>query len=74
VAVRQHPPVPLRRRYRVGQKKFDELLAEQGGVCAICGTPGHEHVDHDHLFGNVRGIVCFTATTVWVSSRTTSRT
>jgi hypothetical protein len=34
-------------------------LAEQGGVCAICGAPSPEHVDHDHVFGNVRGILCF---------------
>ncbi|MEV4410522.1 endonuclease VII domain-containing protein [Catellatospora sp. NPDC049609] len=49
----------LRRRYGIGQAEFDELLAEQGGVCAICGAPDPEHVDHDHLFGNVRGILCF---------------
>jgi hypothetical protein len=49
----------LRRRYKIGQKEFDALLAEQGGVCAICGAPSPEHVDHDHVFGNVRGILCF---------------
>ncbi|GAA1798127.1 recombinase [Planosporangium flavigriseum] len=49
----------LRRRYRIGQKEFGALLAEQGGVCAICGTPDPERVDHDHVFGNVRGILCF---------------
>jgi hypothetical protein len=49
----------LRRRYRIGQKEFDALLAGQGGVCAICGAPDPQHVDHDHVFGNVRGILCF---------------
>nr|WP_240942772.1 endonuclease VII domain-containing protein [Planosporangium thailandense] len=33
-------------------------MAEQGGVCAICGSPDPKHVDHDHVFGNVRGILC----------------
>jgi Recombination endonuclease VII. len=49
----------LRHRYGIGQKEFDALLASQGGVCAICGAQNPEHVDHDHVFGNVRGILCF---------------
>jgi hypothetical protein len=48
-----------RRRYGVGQADFDEMLAEQGGVCAICGAPDPQHVDHDHRTGWVRGILCF---------------
>ncbi|MFD6564240.1 endonuclease VII domain-containing protein [Micromonospora profundi] len=49
----------LRRRYGVGEKEFQELLAEQGGVCAICERPDPEHLDHDHRTGWVRGILCF---------------
>jgi hypothetical protein len=49
----------LRRRYGIGEKAFQELLAEQGGVCAICGTPDPQHLDHDHRTGRVRGILCF---------------
>ncbi|WP_091462479.1 endonuclease VII domain-containing protein [Micromonospora inyonensis] len=49
----------LRRRYGIGKKEFDELLAEQGGVCAICGASEPQHVDHDHRNGWVRGILCF---------------
>jgi hypothetical protein len=49
----------LRRRYGIGQAEVDELLAEQGGVCAICGAADPQHVDHDHRTGWVRGILCF---------------
>jgi hypothetical protein len=49
----------LRHRYGIGHKDFDELLAEQGGVCAVCGAADPEHVDHDHRTGWVRGILCF---------------
>ncbi|MEV5208482.1 endonuclease VII domain-containing protein [Micromonospora sp. NPDC053740] len=49
----------LRRRYGVGEKEFQELLAAQGGVCAICGGAHPQHLDHDHRTGWVRGILCF---------------
>jgi hypothetical protein len=38
---------------------FDRIVAEQGGVCVICGAAGPQHVDHDHRSGQVRGILCF---------------
>jgi hypothetical protein len=49
----------LRYRYGIGEKDVAELLAEQGGVCAICGAADPEHVDHDHETGYIRGILCF---------------
>lgn len=49
----------LRRRYGIGEKEFQELLAEQGGVCAVCGAEDPQHLDHDHRTGWVRGILCF---------------
>jgi hypothetical protein len=49
----------LRRRYGIGAAEFDELVRQQGGVCAICGREDPEHVDHDHATGDVRGILCF---------------
>ena len=49
----------LMRRYGIGADEFDELVRQQGSVCAICGRPDPEHVDHDHDTGEVRGILCF---------------
>jgi Recombination endonuclease VII len=49
----------LQRRYGIGANEFDDLVVQQDGVCAICGRPRPEHVDHDHETGAVRGILCF---------------
>jgi hypothetical protein len=59
---------PLRRahlkaKYGLTVEQYDELLASQGGGCAVCGRTATEkrplHVDHDHVSGRVRGILCF---------------
>lgn len=49
----------LKRRYGIGADEVDAMITEQGGVCAVCGRPDPEHVDHDHATGAVRGILCF---------------
>lgn len=49
----------LRRRYGIGADDFDAMVVAQGGACAICGRPDPEHVDHDHVTGRVRAILCF---------------
>ncbi len=49
------------RRYRYGLEdgEFDEMLLDQGDLCAICQENPAEHVDHDHETGEVRGLTCF---------------
>ena len=53
----------LRRKYGITPEQYDEMLAAQGGGCAICGRPPRPdislHVDHDHATGAVRGLICF---------------
>jgi len=53
----------LKRKYGITPEQYDEMLAAQGGGCAICGRPPRDdialHVDHDHETGAIRGITCF---------------
>jgi hypothetical protein len=50
------------RRYGLSAEGFAALLENQGGVCAICGAPNAASkelcVDHDHLTGRIRGLLC----------------
>jgi Recombination endonuclease VII len=51
-----------RRNYGITMIERDQLLSEQGGVCACCGTSspgGHGwHTDHIHGTKIIRGILC----------------
>jgi len=49
----------LKRKYGLALEAFDALLASQGGGCAVCGRTDADNVDHDHVTGRVRGILCF---------------
>ena len=48
----------LMRRYGITVADYDRLVAEQGGLCALCRDRAPEHVDHDHVTGLVRGVLC----------------
>ncbi len=51
-------------RYGMTPEQYEEMLAGQGGVCAICKTfrawrnRNVLHIDHDHTTGRVRGLLC----------------
>ena len=48
----------LKRRYGITSADVDAMVEAQGGVCAVCQERAPEHVDHDHLTGQVRGVLC----------------
>ena len=57
----------LRDKYGITIEAYNDLLARQGGKCAICGQSeatihsGHPRlmaVDHDHDTGAIRGLLC----------------
>jgi Recombination endonuclease VII len=59
---RYQRPSNLKRLFGITQEQYDEMLASQGGVCAICGNldPGRNlAVDHVHDDTKaVRGLLC----------------
>ncbi|MFC9974448.1 endonuclease VII domain-containing protein [Spirillospora sp. NPDC127200] len=49
----------LKLRYGITEAEMKVLRERQGGICVIClGSPA-VHVDHSHLTGLVRGMLCF---------------
>ena len=62
----------LKRMYKFSNDEYDSLLESQGGVCGICKVPPvssknafREYlvVDHDHITGDVRGLLCMSCNT-----------
>ena len=52
-SVEQRRAYRLKEIYKLTPGQFDEMLAAQGGKCAVCGTTkpggmGRFHIDHDH--------------------------
>ena len=53
-----------RRKYGITLADFNRMVLSQGSKCACCGTgePGGKHnqwcVDHDHVTGVVRELLC----------------
>lgn len=55
----------LLKEYGLTERSYADLLAAQGGRCAVCGSADPRRkgdtnfvVDHDHATGRVRGLLC----------------
>lgn len=58
----QHRAWRTKSKYGLTLEEYDEMLKSQGNLCAICGNletiDRAMAVDHDHVTGLVRGILC----------------
>jgi hypothetical protein len=45
-------------KYGISQPEVDWLFATQDGLCALCLDAQATAVDHDHITGRVRGLLC----------------
>lgn len=50
----------IKRMYGLTRSELDALIEVQGGLCAICESNPAVQVDHDHVTGKIRGVLCFT--------------
>jgi hypothetical protein len=48
----------LERRYGVTPRIWEQMFDEQRGVCSICQVRPPAVVDHDHVTGAIRGLLC----------------
>lgn len=46
------------RKYGIGSEDLKLLREQQRGLCAICEQTGELVIDHDHVTGKVRGLLC----------------
>ena len=58
----------IRQKYGLTLEQYDELLIETGGKCTICKVKQSDltkplFVDHDHVTGKVRGLLCIKCNT-----------
>jgi hypothetical protein len=52
----------INKLYGLSRSEYDEMFLAQGGKCASCkdslGSGHGTNVDHDHVTGQVRGLLC----------------
>ncbi len=49
----------LKRKYEITIEDYNLMYNKQQGKCAICGNPEELlHIDHNHITGEVRGLLC----------------
>lgn len=63
----------LWKKYNITLEDYNLMLKKQNGVCAICNKPetvvlkakniSYLAVDHDHVTGVIRGLLCFKCNT-----------
>jgi hypothetical protein len=56
--------IDLKRTYGITLEDYTKMLVEQGHTCKICKKPNPSTkrtfaVDHDHLTGKIRGLLCY---------------
>ena len=56
-------------RYGISREQYNEMFSMQKGKCSICSRHQEDFkraffVDHDHITGKVRGLICVNCNTV----------
>jgi hypothetical protein len=57
----------IKRKFGLSEEEYNAILRKQNGVCAICKRQQKGRrlaVDHDHVTGKVRGLLCISCNRV----------
>lgn len=55
---RYHADKQLQRLYGITVEDFESLVEGQQGRCALCGSEKKLCIDHSHITGKIRGLLC----------------
>lgn len=55
---RYNPDYERQKKYGLSKEQFQEMLKSQTNKCKICGAEEKLVVDHSHMTGKVRGLLC----------------
>ena len=53
-----HKSIKLKNRYNLTIEDRNEMFNKQNGLCAICFINKAIYIDHDHVTGKVRALLC----------------
>lgn len=48
----------LKSQYGLSPEDYDDMVADQGSLCTVCGNESKLVIDHNHATGRVRGLLC----------------
>jgi hypothetical protein len=47
-------------RYKISDVDYQKMKSDSAGLCAICSSSEKLFIDHDHITGKIRGLLCRT--------------
>jgi hypothetical protein len=60
----------LKHKYGITQQQYDDMYNSQQGLCAICIQPFDIFaVDHNHITGRIRGLLCKSCNTLLANAK-----
>ncbi len=48
----------LKQKYNISPQQLEQLIISRGGKCWLCGEKKRLFIDHNHVTGQVRGLLC----------------
>jgi hypothetical protein len=48
----------ITKQYGLSKTAYEKIVKKQNGKCALCESETALHIDHNHITGKVRGLIC----------------